>query len=327
MRKALCNKKKLCLQIAALIAAVAVFAVTDGVFYRLVTYRCVTNFGTARQAKMIEPEKYLPFDDDAELVRIDSSLKLAGDDLPVLDGATALLPVYAAVVNAVYPADSCAFDGEQFLPESRMQYRNTVGAYRALVDGEADVIFCAAPSEEQKAYAAERGVTLTLTPIGREAFVFFVNVANPVSSLTQEQVRGIYSGQYRNWAQLGGARRPIHALQRPAGSGSQSAMLRFMGDIPLRTAPGLGLLGGAIGYSFRYYTEGIVADSGVKMLALDGALPTEENIRNGTYPIVSNFYAVTRADDPDPNVALLLTWLVSDEGQQIVNGSGYVGVK
>ena len=40
---------------------------------------------------------------------------------------------------------------------------------------EINMIFAAAPSQDQLDRAAERGVELRLTPIGKEAFVFFVN--------------------------------------------------------------------------------------------------------------------------------------------------------
>ena len=50
-----------------------------------------------------------------------------------------------------------------------------IGGYKAIVDGETDILFCAAPSEEQKKYAEEKGVELVYVPVGLEAFVFFVN--------------------------------------------------------------------------------------------------------------------------------------------------------
>ena len=248
------------------------------------------------------------------------------DDLPVLDGATALLPVYAAVAHAVYPADSCPYDENGYLPGSAVQYRNTVGAYQAVVDGTADIVFCAEASAEQKAYAAEQGVELVFQPIGQEAFVFFVNAENPVEALTQEEIRQIYAGQITNWREVGGPDRLIHAIDRKPGSGSQSAMLRFMKGKPIEKKP-FAFLGASIGFSFRYYVEGIVADGRIKMLRVDGAEPSAQNIRSGAYPVVSPFYAVYRRDDPNPNVHLLVEWLLSEEGQRIINESGYVGLQ
>ena len=63
------------------------------------------------------------------------------------------------------------------------------------------------------------------------------------------------------------------------------------------------------------------------MLSLGGVYPSAENIRNGTYPIVAEFYAIYRADNDNPNIPVLIDWLLSEEGQQIVEDSGYVAVR
>jgi phosphate transport system substrate-binding protein len=248
------------------------------------------------------------------------------DDLPIIDGAAALYPVFSGFVNAVYPADSVHFDGENFTADSALRYSNTRGAYKAIVDGTVDIAICVAPSEEQLAYAAEQGVELVFTPIGRDAFVFLVNRNNPVDNLTVEQLRGIYAGEYTNWSEVGGDNTHIALLHRNAGSGSQSALLNFMGDTPVKTDY-FSFLGRSIGFSFRFYVEGIVEDGGVKLLSLDGVYPDTENIRSGAYPIVNDFYAVTRKGETNPNVQAFVDWMLSEEGQAIVEGSGYVGVK
>ena len=84
---------------------------------------------------------------------------------------------------------------------------------------------------------------------------------------------------------------------------------------------------GSIGYSFRYYLEGIVQNPEVKMIAIEGIAPTAENIKNDTYPIVTPVYAVTYENNPNPNVARLVEWILSDEGQYIIEKTGYVGMK
>ncbi len=315
---------KLYKQIIALLLVVAMFAGFNAGIYIIGTKKCLSNFGTAAQAKMIKVELYLPHDEGSEIVHLDSSFKIT-EQLPVLDGATALLPVYSAIADAVYPEGSCEFDGDAFATDSAMQYRNTVGAYKAVVDGEADIIFCAGPSEGQRQYAEEKGAELVYVPIGYEAFVFIVNSENPVESLTAEQIRGIYRGEYTNWKEVGGANRVINPLTRPEGSGSQTAMNSFMGGAQTKKSP-FAFLGASIGYSFRWYVEGIVDNGDVKMISVDGIYPDRENIRNGTYPIVSNFYAVYRADNSNPNIQPLIEWILSEEGQRIINESGYVGV-
>lgn len=317
--------KKLIGQIFCIIVLLAVFAVFDVTIYRVFTKRCMSDHSEGLQAKSIELDEYLPFEEESKIVKRKSSLQLEGD-LPVLDGAAALYPVYSAFVNATYPEGSCGFDGENFTSDSCLQMNNTRGAYQAVVDGTVDIVICAKPSEEQLAYAEQKGVTLKMVPIGSEAFVFLVNTKNPVDSLTVDQVRGIYSGKYKNWSELGGEDKRIGALQRNEGSGSQTAMISFMDGVPMKVDYDSSL-GSAIGFSFRFYVEGIVEDGGVKMLSLNGIYPDKENIKNGKYPVVSNFYAVYRSDNQNENIPILLDWMLSEEGQQIVEASGYVGVK
>ncbi len=323
-------------QILVLITVVLVFAVFNGCMFVLVTGRLSNNFSDTSQSKQIDVARYLPHTEDCDLVRMASSLKLT-ENLPVLDGAAALVPVYASVVENVYPKGSVTYEGgvfsddnyygENFAPDSKMQYNNTVRGYRAIVDGTTDILFCAAPSAEQKQYAADKNAELVYVPIGLEAFVFFVNENNPVDNLTVSQIRDIYGGKYTNWRQVGGADRVINPVTRFAGSGSQSAMDAFMGDRAIAQKSIFSVTGAAIGFSFRYYMDGIVGNDAVKMLSLNGVYPSEENIQNRSYPVVVEFYAIYREDNENENIPVLIDWLLSDEGQSLIEESGYVRIR
>ena len=303
--------------------------------YMLMTRRLSNNFSGVTQTRMIDVGRYLPHEPDSDVAHIESSLKLT-DNLPVLDGAAALVPVYAAIIDAVYPVGSVTYEGgafsdanyfgENFAADSKMQYKNTVRGYRAIVDGETDILFCAAPSEEQKRYAAEQGVELVCVPIGLEAFVFFVNENNPVNGLSAEQIRGIYAGDYTNWSQVGGVNRVINPVSRVPGSGSRTAMDALMAGRTLGQKSPFAIAGASIGYSFRYYLEGIVGNELVKMLALNGVHPSAENIRNRSYPIITEFYAIYRAENENENIPILVEWILSEEGQRLIEECGYVGV-
>lgn len=331
MKKALLAK-----QILWIILVILIFGAFNRSMYSLLTMRLSNNFSDASQAKMIDVGVYLPHEEESDLVRIDSSLKLT-ENLPVLDGAAALVPVYAAFIDAVYPAGSVTYEGgefsddnyygENFAQDSKMQYQNTVRGYQAVVDGTTDILFCAAPSEEQKKYAKEQGVELVYIPIGLEAFVFFVNENNPVENLTTEQIRDIYAGEYTNWSQVGGANRVINPVTRLSGSGSQTVMEAFMGEKEIGRKSLLAIGGASIGFSFRYYMDGIVGNEAVKMISLNGVYPSAENIRNGSYPIISQFYAIYRADNTNENIPLLIDWILSEEGQTILEESGYVRIR
>ncbi|MBQ2944320.1 MAG: substrate-binding domain-containing protein [Ruminococcus sp.] len=329
------SKTLLVKQLLALLLILVLFLAFNGSIYMLLTKRLANNFSSASQSKMIDVKQYLPFEASSNLAKVDSSLKLS-DNLPVLDGAAALVPVYASIIHNVYPEGSVTFEGgafsddnfygENFASDSKMQYKNTVRGYTAIVDGETDILFCAAPSDEQKQYALEKGVELVYVPVGLEAFVFFVNSQNPVDNLSSEQIKGIYSGQYTNWAELGGANRIINPITRLEGSGSQSAMNAFMKGEEIAPKSPLAITGASIGFSFRYYMDGMVANKGVKMLSMNGVYPSAENIRNGSYPVIAQFYAIYRADNTNENIPILIDWLLSEEGQTLIEKSGYVRI-
>lgn len=73
--------------------------------------------------------------------------------------------------------------------------------------------------------------------------------------------------------------------------------------------------------------EGIIKNPDIKMLSIDGVSPTAENIRNGTYALTTPIYAVTYENNDNENVKKLIDWMLSDEGQYIIEESGYVGIK
>ena len=326
---------RLAKQISSLLLIFTLFAAFNVSAYMLLTRRLSNNFSGATQAQMIDVKSYLPHEEGSDLPKIESSLKLTGD-LPVLDGAAALVPVYAAIIDNVYPVGCVTYEGgsfsddnfygENFAVDSAMQYKNTVRGYKAIVDGTTDILFCAAPSAEQKQYAEDMGVELVYVPIGLEGFVFFVNENNPVSDLTADQIRKIYSGEYTNWAELGGADRVINPLTRLKGSGSQTTFEKFMGDVSIGKKSPFAISGASIGFSFRYYMDGIVENDSVNMLSLNGVYPSAENIRNRTYPIVAQFYAIYRADNDNENIKPLIDWILSDEGQTLIEQTGYVRI-
>ncbi len=320
-----------------IVGIIAFYVIVNVFLYITITSRLANNFSGTGQLKMIDVSKFLPFEETSELARTGSSLKFRKDeDLPVLDGAAALVPVYASVIENCYPEGTVTYEGgefsddnyygENFAPDSIMQYQNTVRGFDALVEGSVDLFFTAHPSKEQMEHAQGEGVDLEIVPVGLEAFVFFVNKKNPVNELTTEQIRAVYRGEIKDWSKLGGASRLINPLTRVKGSGSQTMMEKFMEGDMISSRDPFSIFGGAIGYSFRYYLSGMVADSRVKMLSVDGIYPDAENIRNGTYPISTNFYVVYRKDNQTKNVDRLVEWLLSEEGQTMIEACGYVGL-
>lgn len=319
------DKKKLKWQLAVIGLVILFFAGLDIAIYQLFIKRVISHHSPGMQKMSVEVSDYVPFSGSENIYSVRGEVELEGD-LPTIDGAAALLPIYAGFVESIYPEDSVIFNGESYDDRSAMHYTNTRGAYTDIVDGKADLIICVAPSEEQLAYAAQNGVELEMVEIGKDAFVFIVNSDNPVSDISVEQIRGIYSGEITNWKELGGPNVPIAAMRRNEGSGSQSALENLMGGTPI-VADYTALFGSPIGFSFRYYVTGMLAEGGVKMLSVNGVEPNIENIASGAYPVTSSIYAVYRKGEANENVYKAVDFMLSKEGQEIVEKSGYVPVK
>lgn len=283
----------------------------------------------------INIHEYLPFKEESEIVHVpNASLKLT-ENLPIVDGAAAVFPVYSAFVEATYPETTQIYDGV-------FEYNNTVGGYKLLGEKAIDIFFGAYPSKQQIEDAKEKGTEFEYTEIGKEAFVFFVHKDNPVTSLSADQIRKIYSGEITNWKEVGGNDEKILPFQRNEGSGSQSMLIRFMDGTPIMEAPTelvndlmSGIIEkvsdyrnkkGSIGFSFRYYLEGIIKNPDIKMIAIDGIAPTIENIQNQSYPVTTPLYAVTYKDNPNENVQKLIDWVLSYEGQFIIEKTGYTPI-
>lgn len=281
--------------------------------------------------------EYAPFSEHAHVVALEEPATLQlSDNLPKMDGATALYPLYSAFVQATYPE-------KEYNPfDSEVMVNTTPDAYSNLFAGEVDMIFVAAPSESQLNIAQQKGLELNMTPIGREAFVFFVNQKNTVKGLTMANIKDIYSGKVTNWKEVGGTKDSIRAFQRPVDSGSQTALEKLMGDTPIMEAPTENIAGGmggiinevsqyrnyknAIGYTFRFYSTEMVGNNQIKLLDIDGVTPTKETIRSGEYPITSEFYIVTTAQTENENVHQFIDWIQSKQGQQLVEKVGYVPI-
>jgi phosphate transport system substrate-binding protein len=296
---------------------------------------------------------YEPFAESTRAVDLDgeSSLKLTGE-LPVLDGATALYPLYSSFARATYPRGDYNVYGVEYIeeterniPTSPVICQSTDSAFTTLINGDSDIAFLMGVSKEQQERADALGAELTLTPIGREAFVFFVNKRNKINVVSSDDIRRIYTGEVTNWIDVGGGNAAIRAYQRPEGSGSQTRLIDIMEGkqvIAPDTEVYSSMMGmyevvagyknykNSLGYSILYYIREMAGQNKIKFLAIDGVAPTIETIASGEYPFKNDFYAVTvsnRSDlDPEKaaNIEKLLLWILSEQGQSLVEKTGYV---
>ena len=163
----------------------------------------------------------------------------------------------------------------------------------------------------------------------------YVNDANPVQNLSLEQLEGLFTGRIKNWNQIGGNDAPITIYSRENSSGTYeffkehvlkgrdfaatAQTLQGTAQVIQNVAKeknGIGYGGGAYGSGVKHLK--------IKKDANSPAIePTEESVVNGTYPIWRYlFIYVNPALDKD-EVASYLTWIRSDDGQNVVKDVGY----
>jgi phosphate transport system substrate-binding protein len=348
--------KKFLAPLLAVVAILASMLAAQSAAYHRNTFTNVDEGPTV--ADYIDLERYHPAVEYNSLARLDETASLRiSDDFPRVDGATAFFPMYSAILNETYDLPDKA-EFKNYLFCSR-----TPEAYSRLIRGEVDVIFVLQPSDEQIEFARASRVEMRFTPIAKEAFVFFVNMFNPVKNLSIEQIQDIYTKKIINWRDVGGDDVKILPFQRSEDSGSQTAMLKEVMEgkslpPPLKDEYYAGMGGmvrgvadyrdyaESIGYSFRFFTKNMVKldfnappwafdekriykpSHGlvVELLSIDGMAPTEENIRDGTYPFTVEIYAAT-AGTKNPRVRELIDWILSPQGQKLIEKTGYVGIR
>lgn len=283
---------------------------------------------------------YKYFTNKTEVEKITNEPIFTVQNYPKVDGSTATIPLSTAFkVN---------FTGDA---KAIVDHKTTHNAYVNLINKDADLILVTEPSEEELALAKEKGVELEVIPVVREGFVFYVNSNNPIDNLSLEQIQKIYTGEIKNWSEVGENDEEIKAYQRPVNSGSQTGMLSLvMKGLNLAQAPKEDIAesmediinlvsdydngANSIGYSYYYYATTMYDDidaktaEGIKLIGVDGIIPTYETIKDKTYPIKTAYYIVIRKDEKkDGVVRKLANAMLSARGQAVAKEAGYVPVK
>lgn len=162
-----------------------------------------------------------------------------------------------------------------------------------------------------------------------------VDPANTVEDLTKQQLSDIYEGKVKNWKDVGGSDAPVVVVGREAGSGTRSAFEELLsledickysneldstGAVMAKVASTPGAIG---------YVSLDVLDDTVKALKLEGAEPTEETIKGGTYFLSRPFVMATKGEISEQNdlVKALFDYIYSDEGTEILESVGLIAAE
>lgn len=160
-----------------------------------------------------------------------------------------------------------------------------------------------------------------------------VHPGNKVRALTRNQLRGIFAGKISNWSEVGGADGRIDLYTRDESSGTREVFWKkamAKGEISRKAnfVVSNGAMKSAVSqdpYGIGYVSVGHIDDS-VAPVALDGAVPTREAVRDGRYPIARGLYSNTKGE-PKGLAKTFVEYLLSPEGQRIAAEKGFVPVR
>lgn len=173
--------------------------------------------------------------------------------------------------------------------------------------------------------------TLVGTDIAYDGIVLVVNKANPLSDITSEQVKDLYTGKIQNWKEVGGADAPVVLIGREAGSGTRDGFesvtgtkdackyrqeLTSTGDVITTVSQNANALG--------YASLSAVNDS-IKVLSFNGVVASEESVLDKSYKLQRPFVFVTPKDKAlSQDAQTFVDYALSAEAKPLIVKAGVV---
>lgn len=177
----------------------------------------------------------------------------------------------------------------------------------------------------------EKAKGLTATVLAYDGIAVIVNPENPVSDLDVEKIAKIYTGEIKNWKEVGGDDTEIVLIGREAGSGTRDGFetatdtkdecnyrqeLTSSGDVITTVSNNPNAMG--------YASLASVKES-VKTLSVGGVAPTEETVKNGSYVIQRPFVLVTKSDTQlSQDAQSFFDYITSEKANEYISAAGAV---
>lgn len=254
---------------------------------------------------------------------LSASCAVSGADVK-MTGSTTVLPIAQAAAEELADKYEIEVSGGG----------SSVGI-AALLDGTTDIGDHSRPikgSEYKR--AVKNGVYPFTFHIANDAVAVVVNLSNPVTNLTLEQLKDIYTGKITNWKEVGGKDLPITMVSRDSSSGTFETWEKLvMEKAPVASssiftssnadvAYAVSSNPNAIGYvGLAYVTPQL------KALDVNGKKATLEAAINYTYPIARPLFMSTNGfPSPGPVLDVIL-FILSDTGQRLVQEVGYAPIR
>lgn len=197
---------------------------------------------------------------------------------------------------------------------------------KAVQEGRCDIGLSSRSLKEE-----EKAAGLTETVLAYDGIAIIVHPDNPASNLTLSQIADIYTGKITNWSEVGGNDGQIVLIGREAGSGTRDGFeaitgtadacqyrqeLTSTGDVITTVSANPNAIG--------YASLASVKDS-VKALSVDGVVPTEETVKDGSYAVQRPFVLVTKAGAALSETAQkFFDYATSGKANEIITSAGVV---
>ncbi len=250
---------------------------------------------------------------------------LAADNI-IVKGSTTVLPI-SQVCAEVFMDQNPKID-------ISVQGGGSGVGISSIIDGTCDIGNASrAIKGKELENAEEKGVEPIGNIVARDAIAVVVNPVNGVNELTLEQIKSIYTGEFSNWSQVGGTNQEIVVISRDSASGTFEAFNELaLGKEKVRpdallqasnaaVATSVANTPGAIGYIGLGYVT-----SKVKSIKINGVAPSKDTVNSDTYPLARPLFMYTNGE-PAGEVKQFINFVMSEEGQKLVEENGYISVK
>ena len=251
---------------------------------------------------------------------------LAAENDIVAKGSTTVLPISQACAEV--------FMDQNMDIDISVQGGGSGVGIASIIDGTCDIGNASRPIKEKEiATAEEKGVNVFANIVARDAIAVVLNPANDINGLTLQQIKGIYTGEFSNWSQVGGSDQEIVIISRDSASGTFEAFNelaldkeRLRPDALLQAsnaavATSVANTPGAIGYVGLGYIT-----SRIKAIEVNNVMPSKETVNSDAYPLARPLFMYTDGE-PTGAVKEFIDFVMSEEGQKLVEENGYISVK
>jgi phosphate transport system substrate-binding protein len=206
-------------------------------------------------------------------------------------------------------------------------------AFPALANGTAQIGMSSRKvKDDERTFCRTKGVYLKEHPICHDMLCVIVNKNSPLAKLTKDQVAKIFTGQIKDWSEIGGAPGKISIYTRNTSSGTYkdwqklamggrdypSSSLKMAGNEQI--AQEVAKNANGIGYVGLAYAK----TAGTKTIVIDGVEPVAKNAKTYVYARQCYLYA---PDKPSAEAEAFMNYIESDAGQDIVRKVGFISEK